>query len=153
MPMAEGAPAPPQANAAIKTPADALVPENPDNRGTGFDPVVIGARSFQHALRKDWTINSPRIDFTQTLLFQSAKEMILDSLTQQLAVVSEFFLNDQVSTFQIEVNVFSSEGKYGFAKQLLTSSKLVYSKFTLPETLVQGDSFMIPITLSNNIDQ
>lgn len=68
-------------------------------------------------------------------------------------IESEFFLNDQVSTFQIEVNVFSSDGNYGYAKQLVTSNKLVYSKFTLPETLVQGDSYSIPITISNNIDQ
>jgi len=73
MPMAaEMAPAPApapmpkiaEADAKQEAPTDVSVPEKPDNRGTGFDPVVIGARSFQHALRRDWTVDSPRIDFT-----------------------------------------------------------------------------------------
>ncbi len=35
---------------------------------------------------------------------------------------------------------------------MLTSSKLVYSTLTLPETLVQGDVVNIPITVYNNVN-
>jgi hypothetical protein len=59
-------------------------------------------------------------------------------------------LNDQVSQFQISVNLFSSKGKQSFLKKQLTSSMAVYSKFTLPESLIRGDVFNVPITVVNN---
>jgi len=59
-------------------------------------------------------------------------------------------LNDQVSTFNIQVNLFSSDGKYAFASQDLSSSMPAYTKFTLPTSLVVGDKIDIPITVVNN---
>lgn len=61
-----------------------------------------------------------------------------------------FYLNDQVSQFLINVNLFSSKGKYGFATKTLTSKKLVYAKFTLPSNMLYGDLFSIPVTVYNN---
>ena len=92
----------------------------------------------------------PRVDFTQTLLFESAKELVqsLEDTTRE--VTSSFFLNDQVSSFQISVDIFSSNGRYGIAKKTLASSKNLYSQFTLPTTLVRGDKLDIPITVVNN---
>jgi uncharacterized protein YfaS (alpha-2-macroglobulin family) len=48
------------------------------------------------------------------------------------------------------VNLFTSGGKYGFAKRDLVSSMPAYSKFTLPTTLVRGDKINVPISVVNN---
>lgn len=74
-----------------------------------------------------------------------------ESDTQRLAEQS-FYLNDQVSTFQITVNVFTSEGKYGFIKKTLSANKLVYSQFNVPKTIVADDIINIPIKIQNNLN-
>ena len=61
-----------------------------------------------------------------------------------------FNLNDQVSSFVVTVNVFSSKGKFAFQKKTIVSSKNTYSQFSLPTTLVKGDDIEIPITIFNN---
>lgn len=50
----------------------------------------------------------------------------------------------------INVNVFSADGKYGTAKKTFGSSRLAYSKFSMPASLVQGDKVNVPITITNN---
>jgi len=35
----------------------------------------------------------------------------------------------------------------------LTSSKLLYSEFSLPETMVIGDKLNIPVTVNNNLNE
>jgi len=59
-------------------------------------------------------------------------------------------LNDQVSQFQISVNLFSTKGKQSIGKINLSSSMGAYTKFTLPITLIRGDKLDIPITVVNN---
>lgn len=68
-----------------------------------------------------------------------------------MVINSDFYLNDLVSQFMITVNLYTSNGKYAYAKKTLTSSKNLYSKFTLPTTLVRGDRVSIPITIHNNL--
>jgi hypothetical protein len=38
-------------------------------------------------------------------------------------------------------------------KKTLTSSKLVYSQFELPETLVIGDKLNVPVRITNNLPE
>ena len=78
--------------------------------------------------------------------------MTESELSDKLEVMSEFFLNDQVTTFMIRVNAYSSLGKYGYAQKVLNSTKLVYSEFMLPPTLVLGDFLNIPVTIYNNFN-
>ena len=112
--------------------------------------IPQNTRRYSHMLRDRYNRFDPRVDFTQTLLFESAKELVqsLEDTTRE--VTSSFFLNDQVSSFQISVDIFSSNGRYGIAKKTLASSKNLYSQFTLPTTLVRGDKLDIPITVVNN---
>ena len=48
------------------------------------------------------------------------------------------------------MNLFSTFGKFSFAKKQLTSSRSVYSQFTLPRTLIRGDVIDIPVSVFNN---
>jgi uncharacterized protein YfaS (alpha-2-macroglobulin family) len=57
-----------------------------------------------------------------------------------------------VSQFVIQVNAFSSEGKYGYEKRMLASSKLMYAQYELPTTFVQGDVLSIPVMIFSNLD-
>ena len=57
-----------------------------------------------------------------------------------------------MSQFQIQVNAFSSEGKYGYEKRMLASSKLMYAQYELPTTFVQGDVLSIPVMIFSNIE-
>ena len=113
-----------------------------------------GDRLYVHHLPPDWDKNGPRSDFTQTILFESALLLAdSESLSDKLNVMSEFFLNDQVTSFMIRVNAYSSQGKYGYAQKLLNSTKLIYSEFMIPPTLVLGDFLSIPVTIYNNFNQ
>ena len=76
--------------------------------------------------------------------------MPLSEIDNQLQQLSSFYLNDQVTQFVINVNVFSADGKYGTAKKTFGSSRLAYSKFSMPASLVQGDKVNVPITITNN---
>lgn len=66
---------------------------------------------------------------------------------------SRFFLNDQVSSFVVTVNVFSNKGKFGYLQRTIVSSKMTYSQFTMPSTLISGDALLIPIQVFNNRDE
>jgi uncharacterized protein YfaS (alpha-2-macroglobulin family) len=109
--------------------------------------IKSNSRQYSHPLRKDFDKFGPRTDFTQTLLFSSGQQLISGLHT------SSFFLNDQISSFQISVSMFSADGKYAFSKSLLISSKNIYSKLTIPNTMVLGDFYSIPITIVNNLSQ
>ena len=78
-----------------------------------FQKVKIGARDYSHTLRPGWNKLGSRIDFTQTLLFNSAQKLLPTQDGKQ-AYQSKFNLNDQVSSFVVTVNVFSSKGKFAF---------------------------------------
>jgi uncharacterized protein YfaS (alpha-2-macroglobulin family) len=52
----------------------------------------------------------------------------------------------------VEASVYSIDGKYAFSKSMLISSKNLYSKATIPVTMVHGDFYEIPITVTNNMD-
>ena len=108
---------------------------------------------YSHALRQGWTKNGPRVDFTQTILFNSAMPLTQGLIEDKLSVLSDFYFNDQVSQFQIQVNAFSSNGKYGYLEKTLTSSKLVYSQFEIPDTLVIGDKVNVPVKITNNLPE
>jgi len=110
--------------------------------------VKPNTRNWSHKIRRDFN-KFDRIDFTQTLLFNSAKELEFTK-ERTYTVRSDFALNDQVSTFRIKVNLFSSEGKYGFAYKDVVSSMPAYSKFTLPTSLVIGDQIDVPVNVVNN---
>jgi hypothetical protein len=110
--------------------------------------VKPNTRSWSHKIRRDFN-RFDRIDFTQTLLFNSAKELEFTK-DRTYTVRTSFALNDQVSTFRIQVNLFSSEGKYAFAYKDLVSSMPAYSKFTLPTSLVMGDKIDVPVNVVNN---
>jgi len=110
--------------------------------------IKPNTRNWYHKIRRDFN-RFDRIDFTQTLLFNSARELEFTK-DRTYTVNSRFSLNDQVSTFKITVNLFSSEGKYAFASQDLVSSMPAYSKFTLPTTMVMGDKIDVPINIVNN---
>jgi hypothetical protein len=113
-----------------------------------MDNIKPNTRNWSHKIRRDFN-RFDRIDFTQTLLFNSAKELEFTK-DRTYTVSSSFALNDQVSTFKIQVNLFSSDGKYGFASQDLVSSMPAYSKFTLPTSLVIGDKIDVPVNVVNN---
>jgi len=49
--------------------------------------------------------------------------------------------------------MLSSSGRYGTAKKTFISSKPVYSKFTLPNSIIIGDNLDIPITVYNNREE
>lgn len=112
--------------------------------------IPKNSRAYSHPLRDGYNQFGPRVDFTQTVYFESAKELSeqVNEAAQKLS--STFFLNDQISQFQISVNLFTNKGKYGTAKKTLKSSRSVYSQFTMPTTFVRGDKLDIPITVSNN---
>jgi len=73
----------------------------------------------------------------------------LDDQSNFYKASSSFHLNDQVSQFLISVNVFSSSGKYAFARKDLESAKLYSSNITLPTYMNDGDKYAIPITVLN----
>jgi uncharacterized protein YfaS (alpha-2-macroglobulin family) len=50
----------------------------------------------------------------------------------------------------IQADVYSDDGRYGMSKQVLVSSKDLYSKLSLPSTAMTGDFLKIPITVTNN---
>lgn len=85
-------------------------------------------------------------------MFMSGQEFKPNSLDKGMDYKANFNLNDQVSSFVVTVTVFSNTGKYGFLKQTIVSSKMTYSQFTLPSTLITGDSLNIPIQVFNNRD-
>ena len=110
--------------------------------------IKPNTREYAHHLRSNYD-KFTRIDFTQTILFLSAKQLTKQS-DNTFTLRTSFSLNDQISQFQISVNLFSSKGKQRFLKKQLTSSMGAYTKFTLPESLIRGDVFNIPITVVNN---
>ena len=61
-----------------------------------FQHVTPGSREYSHHLRRGYNKFSPRIDFTQTLMFQSGKEL-KDLGRNGRILTSAFDLNDQVS--------------------------------------------------------
>ena len=135
--------------------ADTTVGDDTTKRFQGetdfMNDIEKNTRDYFHKIRRDFD-RFDRIDFTQTLLFTSAKELEY-TRERTYTVSSGFYLNDQVSTFQIQVNLFRSDGKYGFAKRDLVSSMPAYSKFTLPISLVRGDKIDVPISVVNNHSQ
>lgn len=48
------------------------------------------------------------------------------------------------------MTLYSSHGRIGTFTKSLNSSKTMYSKFSLPSSIVEGDKFDVPITLINN---
>ena len=115
--------------------------------------IKTNSRFYAHQRRSGWDKFGPRIDFTQTLFFESAKTMKLDEAMKNLETTAKFHLNDQISKFSIRVNVWTDSGKYGFQEKILTSSKSIYSKFNLPNSMIIGDILNIPIQLTNNRDE
>ena len=61
-----------------------------------------------------------------------------------------FDLNDQITKFRIEVDLFTSSGKYATATKTLKSAVDIYSQYELPPVLVRQDRVTIPIKLVNN---
>jgi hypothetical protein len=59
-----------------------------------YNVIKKNTREYSHQLRKDYD-KFDRIDFTQTLLFLSAKELKANSSGFKLS--TRFALNDQVS--------------------------------------------------------
>lgn len=114
-----------------------------------YQVIKKNTREYAHQLRAGYD-KLTRVDFTQTMLFISAKELKLQDGTKTYKLSTSFALNDQVSQFQISVNLFSNKGKLSTAKKNLVSSMPAYSKFTLPTTLLRGDKIDIPITVVNN---
>jgi len=98
-------------------------PEKPKEAGSGdvkekdeavedfmsSDIIKENSRIYQHELRRGYK-KLERIDFTQTLVFISGMEVRKkDDGSYEFA--TEFALNDQVSQFQILVNLYTSSGK------------------------------------------
>lgn len=84
--------------------------------------IPENTRIYSHQLRGGFEAGE-RKDFTQTLLFISSTPISIntESLTTQ------FFLNDQISQFQVSINLISSEGKLMHQKSLIQSTKSVYN--------------------------
>ena len=87
--------------------------------------IKKNVRAYQHLNRRGYD-KLDRVDFAQTVVFESARELKSNN-NGAYTYNTSFNLNDQVSSFQIEVNVFSTGGKYSFAKKQLVSSRAVYS--------------------------
>jgi len=115
--------------------------------------IPSNTRDYSHQLRANYDKFTTRVDFTQTILFESAQNLTSSVTNEAVKHSSKFFLNDQISQFEISVNVFSSSGKYGIGKKVIKSSTSAYSQFTLPTTMINGDKIEIPITVTNNRDQ
>ena len=98
--------------------------------------IPVNTRSYSHLPSN----LSSRSDFTSTLLFFSASS--LSHFT--------FHLSDQVSQFQILVNVYTPSGKIGTAKKTIISSKNMYIQYTMPISMVKGDRLQVPIQIVNN---
>ena len=62
--------------------------------------IEENTRSYAHPLRPDYDIYepNPRVDFTLTLAFESAKELTLNSDGKYQTKI-QFVLNDQISQF------------------------------------------------------
>lgn len=95
-----------------------------------IEPVI---RYYVHQPRP--VPSAARNDFTQTILFNSALELE-STLEKLLSANQSFFMNDQVSTFKVVINVFSSEGRYGYLETDLQSKKLVYAHLEMPKTFI-----------------
>ena len=64
--------------------------------------------------------------------------------------VPAFHLAEQVSQFVVKVDLYSSKGRYGFGSKTIKSSVPVFAKFSMPTSLIIGDSLKIPITIYNS---
>jgi len=47
----------------------------------------------------------------------------------------------------------SNYGRYGVVKKQVISGKSAYSKFGLPNSIVIGDKFDVPVTVYNNFEE
>jgi hypothetical protein len=112
--------------------------------------IPSNSRTYSHQLREHYDKFMTRVDFTQTILFESAQNLTSSTSGEAPKHSTNFFLNDQISQFEISVNLFSSKGKYAIAKKVIKSSTSAYSQLTLPTTMINGDKIEIPITVTNN---
>lgn len=53
-----------------------------------------------------------------------------------LAANQSFFMSDQITQFKVIVNIFTSEGRYGYHESVVQSKKLVYASLQLPKTFI-----------------
>lgn len=81
------------------TDSDSGEPKRFQGEADFMNDVKPNTRNWFHRIRKDFN-KFDRIDFTQTLLFNSAKELEFTK-DRTYTVSSSFSLNDQVSTFKI----------------------------------------------------
>jgi hypothetical protein len=86
-----------------------------------MENIPKNSRVYSHQLRGGFK-SGERSDLTQTLLFKSS-----ELLSDDLEFTSQFYLSDQVSQFQISVNIISSKGTILHKNFYITSSKQVYT--------------------------
>lgn len=108
--------------------------------------------SYAHQLRPNYNKLGTRVDFTETILFVPLKQLKGDGNVVTFEA-DKFFLSDQVSQYEISVDLVSSKGRFGIWKKTFTSALPLYAKFNLPTSMVIGDKMNIPFTVYSAMDK
>jgi hypothetical protein len=108
-------------------------------------------RQYLHELREDFDPSSvTRVDFTETVAFVAGSELVATLGSTFQLQVPAFYLAEQVSQFVIKVDLYSSKGRYGFGSKTVKSSVPVFSKFSVPTSMIAGDMLSVPVTIYNS---
>lgn len=83
---------------------------------------------------------------TQTVKYLSGMRATEDGTSEV-----DFELSDQITTFKVTVTAYSKLGLYGLSEYRFSSNKPLAVAFNLPPNLVQGDSLIVPITLTSSL--
>lgn len=113
---------------------------------------VVDFLQYNHQLRSNYNKLGVRVDFTETILFVPMKPLKGDGNIVKFET-DDFFLSDQVTQFQINVDLMSTKGRLGFAKKTFTSALPLYARFNLPKSMVIGDKLNIPFTIYSAMDK
>jgi hypothetical protein len=137
---ASPAPAPAKANAEKRdTKTEGLQEEK---QSDFMLDVKQNTRWYSHQRRVGWSADE-RIDMTETVLFQAAKEVKAGKVS------GSFQLSDLVTQFRISASAFGTNGQLGYKSLAFQAAKPFYIQYELPSSFLVGDKLFIDVIVNN----